>query len=271
MVSLKDILKYYGQNQEMLVCLVVGCILVLFDAWKTRREQSIRLSATLVFPSALLLVLVLNPVSAHFALKLFHDSQVQRFLWIVPMPLLLAVLVVLLLGKIRSVRWRGAAFGVACCTVLIISAGFPRLRTTWESDTDNWYKVPQIVVELCDCIMEDESPKKSAIFPFPLNLWVRQYTADIQIPFSWNSIESNPIAEKLYELYGETTDDEAVDLDELARLARDGGFTYIIVQENGQYTGNLATNGYREVCRVDTCPEHDSQAYCNTYILYRQE
>lgn len=271
MISLKDILKYYGQNQWMLVCLAVGCALALLVAWKTRRAYSIRLSAMLVLPSALLLALVLNPVSAHFALELFHDSQVQRFLWIVPMSLVLAVLVVSLLGKIRGVRQHGVAFVVVCCMVLMLSEGFPHLRATWEQRTDNWYKIPRVVVDLCDCILEDESSVKRAVFPFPLNLWVRQYTGDIQLPFAWNSIEDNANAEELYKLYGETTDGEPVDLNELADLAREGGFTYIVLPENGTYTGNLSENGYQEVCRVDADPDREDKAYYNTYILYRQE
>lgn len=270
MNSLKDILGYYGQNQVMAICFGCCCAVVLGWAWKTRAPAAVRLSKLLVVPSVLLLVLLLNPVSAHFAIALFHDSQVQRFFWLVPMTLILAVCVVLFLGKIPGARRRAAVFVLVCCVVLLGGNGFPRLRATWQGRADNAYKVPPVVVELCDEILQDDAPRKTAVLPMPLNLWVRQYCPQIALPFAWNSVEPDDNAEDLYELYGENNG-EAVDLTELARLAREGGYTYIVLPEQGLYTGELTGNGYTELCRVDAEPESDQTVYDGAYILYRQE
>lgn len=268
MTSLRDVLQYYGQNQWMLAGLVICCAVALFLAWKTRCAGWIRLCAMLILPAALVLVLVLNPVSTHFALMRFSDSEVQRFLWIVPMSLILAVCIVLALGKIPGTKLRAGAFGLVCCAVLLYAGGFPRLRATWMERTDNWYKVPQIVVDLCDSILADEAPEKTAIFPLPLNLWVRQYSPEIRQPFAW--IHTEKEMWELYELYGKSSTDP-VDLNELGRLARENGYTYIVLSEQRACTGDLSQSGYVEVCRLDAYPDREDSPYYQTYILYREE
>ena len=270
MSSLRDILKYYGQNQWMLGVLVLCCVAVLFWTWKTRTSGMVRMCAILVLPSTLLLVLLLNPVSTHFAVALFHDTQVQRFLWIVPMTLIIAICIVLVLSRLRKGYMRAAVFTLVCCAVLFYANGFTRLRTTWQVHTDNWYKGPQVVVELCDDILQDDCERKTAVFPSPLNLWVRQYSGEIQLPFAWNTKEDTPEAEALYDLYGEVGTDP-VDLDELARLAKEGDYTYIVLAEQGNYTGSLVENGYEEISRVHMYPERGDSAYYQAYILYRRE
>lgn len=254
----------------MLVGLIVCCAAGLFAAWKTRRPGAVRLCAMLLLPSALLMAVVLNPVTAHFTVAKFHESEVQRFLWMVPMTQILAVCAVLVLGRIRSEKLRAGVFALVCCGVLLYTGGFTQLRANWQERTDNWYKVPQVVVELCDRILQDDAPRKTAVFPLPLNLWVRQYSPEIQLPFAWIHQEKTEEAQAMYTLYGEYSDDP-VDLDELGRLARQGGYTYIVLAAQGNYTGDLGKNGYQELCRVDAYPEREDFAYYQTYILYREE
>lgn len=254
----------------MLAGLLICGVLVLLWTWKNRKPGALRLSEMLVLPSMLLLALFLNPITAHFAVARFHDTQVQRFLWIVPMSLILAVCIVMALSKVHGRYMRVVAFTLVCCGVLFYADGFARLCTTWQTQTDNWYKIPQVVVKLCDDILQDECEKKTAVFPSPLNLWVRQYSGEIQLPFAWNTKEDTPEAEALYNLYGEVGTDP-VDLDELARLAKKGDYAYIVLAEQGSYTGNLVENGYKEISRVHMYPERGDSSYYQAYVLYRRE
>ena len=269
LISLRDILQYFAYNQAMAWCFVACCAGVLVWARKTGSPRLVKLSRTVVQPSALLLILLLNPVSAHVALRMFEVSQVQRFLWLVPITPVLAVCAVLLLGKLPGKALRAGAFAVLLCAVLAAGQGFPRLRTTWQGQRPNWYKVPQVVVELCDAITADGDGAKTAIFPMPLNLWVRQYCAQIELPFAWNSVEDGDTAEELYELYGAENAQE-VDLAELARLAREGGYRYIVLAEENDAAGDLTQHGFVEVALVDADPADDTAPYFTVYILYRQ-
>lgn len=64
----------------------------------------------------------------------------------------------------------------------------------------NPYKVPPIIVDVCDYILQDDTTEdKSLALTMPLNLWVRQYAPQIRMQFAWGSRATPEVeSEKLY-------------------------------------------------------------------------
>ena len=153
--------------------------------------------------------------------------------------------------------------------VLMTVNRFYSLRHTWQNQITNWYKIPDVVIELCDFIVHDGSGlEKKAVFPTPLNLWVRQYRAEIELPYAWNKVNGQiEAAQEIYDL--QEKKEGAIRLEELAQQAITGGYNYIVLAAEGDYIGALTDCGFEEVYRIDTDSMQDTNSYDKEYVLYR--
>ena len=264
---MRSLLAYFWVDKPRVIYFVFCCALVLVLAWKRRDALSRGLRRYIVLPSVLLLVLLLNPVVAHLLVTRYEETRSLRFFWLVPITLLLAVVTVLLVDWLPRRRQKVLAAVAVPVALLAFSDGFSHLRVTWQNRFTNWYKVPEVVIQLDDWIVSDDAGlEKTAVFPTPVNLWVRQYRPEIVLPYEWNKVnKQSEEAKMLYEVIEEAED--AVDLEEVNHWAVAGGYNYIVLDSGKTYTGILPD--YEEVYRVDVDPAQDTNDYDREYILYR--
>lgn len=269
MVSMRSLLAYFWVDRPRVIYFVLCCGLVLLLAWKRRDAVSVRLRRYIVLPSAVLLVLLLNPVVAHFLVTKYEETRSLRFFWLIPVSLLMAAASVLLVDWFRPRALKIAAAIVLPLGVLATVNQFHSLRNTWQNHTTNWYKVPDVVIELADTIMQDDAGvEKKAFFPTPLNLWVRQYCPGIEMPYAWSKVNGDfEPAQQIYDTVEKA--EGAVDLDQLAYWAAEGGYHYLVLAADGDYTGSVTAHGFAEIYRIDVDPVKDTNSYDKEYVLYR--
>lgn len=264
---MRSLLAYFLVDKPRVIYFVLCCLLVLVLAWKRRDALSLRLRRYIVWPSVVLLVLLLNPVVAHLLVTKYEETRSLRFFWLVPVTLLLAAVTVLLVDWLPR-RYQKILAAVAVPFVLLaFSDGFSHLRVTWQNQFTNWYKVPEVVIRLDDWILNDDAGlEKTAVFPTPVNLWVRQYRPEIELPYEWTKVNwQSDAAAELYWAIEEAED--AVDLDEVNDWAVQGDYNYIVLDSAETYIGTL--QDYEEVYRIDIDPTQDTNSYDREYILYR--
>lgn len=269
MVSIRSLLAYFWVDRPRVIYFLLCCCIVLFLAWKRRDIFSVRMRRYLVLPSVVLLVLLLNPVVAHFLVTKYEETRSLRFFWLIPVTLLMAAASVLLVDLFPKRGLRVLAAVILPLGVLATVNQFHNLRNTWQDKITNWYKIPDVVIELCDTIVQDDAVgEKRAFFPTPLNLWVRQYRPEIEMPYAWAKVNyDSEAAKKIYEIVEKA--DGAINLDELAQWAAKGGYNYLVLAEDGNYTGDVTDFGFEEIWRIDVDPVKDTNSYDKEYILYR--
>lgn len=271
MVAMRTMLAYLCVDKARIVWFFVCCAVTLILAWKLKTAETVRLRDKIALPAMALIVLNLNPVSAHFLLKDSVETQALRFVWLIPATAFMGCATVLLVDLLRPKAVKLAAAAAVPFVILCFCNGFYRAQHTWTNTTPNWYKIPPVVVDLCDEIAEDDAyTEKKAIFPMPLNLWVRQYRAEIEMPFAWYGhdwYDETRIA--LFEAM--SPDAEVIDLDKLGENAVKGGYTYIVLAEDGEYSGSIEDYGFEEIYRVQYPTVQNAKDYDKTYVLYRQE
>ena len=186
---MRSLLAYFWSDKPRVIYFVICCTLVLVLAWKRRDALSSGLRRYIVWPSVLLLVLLLNPVVAHLLVTKYEETRSLRFFWMVPVTLLLAAVTVLLVDWLPQRRHKILAAVAVPLVLLAFSGGFLRLRVTWQNRFTNWYKVPEVVILLDDWILNDDAGlEKTAVFPTPVNLWVHQYRPEIELPYEWTKV-----------------------------------------------------------------------------------
>lgn len=269
MVSMRSLFAYFWQDPPRVVYFAVCCCLILLLAFWKRETVAVQLKNKIVLPAILLVVVFGNPVSAHILVTRAEETQSLRFFWLIPVSLFLAVTTVFLLDHLPR-RWlKGAAALVVVPVLLASGQQLQNLRSCWENATPNWYKIPPVVVDLCDYILEDDTyADKRSAFVFPLNLWVRQYTSDIFLLFSWTGGENLDLRKAM-----DTESGQPIDLDEVSSLAAEDDCYYLILPREGAYTGSLEGSGYREVYAAagPAQPDGSDDEYSQEYVLYRLE
>lgn len=269
MVSMRSLLAYFWVDKLRVIYFVVCCVIILLLACKGKDRCATKVFHYIALPSIALLVFLLNPLVAHVLVTNYYETQSLRFFWLIPVSLLLAVVTVRLISGFRCRKHRLLISIVVPIALLTFSNNFTQLRGTWQNHITNWYKVPPVVKALDDWIMNDDSGlKKSAVFPQPLNLWVRQYRPEIELPFEWHRInEQFAPAIELYYIIEEPKDE--IDLHQVEYWAKKGNYSYIVLDSSEHYKGKLSD--YQEVYRIDVDQSKDSNPYDREYILYRLE
>ncbi len=269
MAAMRRMFDYFWIDRPRVLYFVFCCAVVLFLAWKRRDLLSVQLRRYLVLPSLLLLGLLMNPVVARLLVTQYEETRSLRFFWLIPATLLMAAVSVLLVDLFRACGARVLAAVALPLVVLMTVNRFYALRHTWQNQITNWYKIPEVVMDLCDHIVQDGTGlKKKAVFPTPLNLWVRQYRAEIELPYAWNKVNTqSDAAEGIYEIQEDA--EGTLQVEELARKAVDGGYNYIVLAAQEEYAGDITACGFEEVYRIDTDPEKDTNSYDREYVLYR--
>lgn len=267
MVSMRSLFAYFWKDQPRVIYFVLCCLVILALAYCKRYPIATRLRNRIVLPALLVLVVFGNPVSAHILVTKTLETQSLRFFWLIPVSLFLAATTVVLLDFVPN-RGIKVVMAVAVIPVLFLSGnGLQILQKNWKNDAPNWYKIPPVVIDLCDYIVSDDNcSEKSAAFCFPLNLWVRQYESQIFLPFCWTAGEDLDLLHAMEPGEGQT-----INLTLVSYLSSDKRYSYIVLPREGQYVGSLETYGYYEVYSVDTNPDSDESPYDKEYVLYRLE
>lgn len=267
MVSMRSLFAYFWKDQPRVLYFVFCCCLVLLLAYWKRNQTALQLKNKIVLPAILLIVVFGNPVSAHILVTKAVETQSLRFFWLIPVSLFLAAATVMIVDFIPK-RWLKIVVAIVVIPILLFSGrGLKILRLNWQNNTPNWYKIPPVVIDLCDYILADDTySEKSVACCFPLNLWVRQYTSEIYLPFSWTGAENPKLSHEM-----DMAEGHPLDLDLISKLSAEKQYEYIVIPREGDYVGSLETFGYYEIYSVDVNPKSDEDQYDREYVLYRWE
>ena len=267
MVSMRSLFAYFWKDQPRVLYFVFCCCLVLLLAYWKRNQTALQLKNKIVLPAILLIVVFGNPVSAHILVTKAVETQSLRFFWLIPISLFLATTTVMILDYIPR-RWLKIVVAIVVIPILLFfGRSLNILRLNWQNNTPNWYKIPPVVIDLCDYILADDTySEKSVACCFPLNLWVRQYTSEIYLPFSWSGGENISLLEAM-----KLENGKVVNLNLVGSLSAKKGYGYIVLPRKQDYSGSLESYGYSEIYSVDTNPENDENVYDREYVLYRLE
>ena len=273
-------ISYFWQDKPRVIAFVVCCALVLLLACITKKDPWKKMVRYILLPSFLLLALLLNPVVAHILVTKDMTGRTVRFFWLIPVTLVLAIVPVQLIGKLPGKITKALA-GVLLPVAIFMAFnnGMTTFKyVTWIRGDFNLYKTPQIALDLCDAIMEDDAyTEKTVVAPDVVSGWFRQYQPEIQLPFSRGDVDrTNPVNMELYktmiayDVYSKSGD--PINVQKLAQKSEEGGYNYIILPTDALVTGNIEDYGYEKAQSVSSYYPSDFYAniYGIEYTIYRR-
>lgn len=187
-----------------------------------------------VYVPMVLLVLFFNPLFAKILYGYIGNEIYYRILWLIPFVMVIAYTIVKIVGSLSGKR--KPVFAIVAAVMVAVSGSYI-YENPFFHKAENWYHVPQSVVDICDAI-EVPGREVLAVFPMELIPFVRQYSPVVCMPYGremnverWNfSSESG-----LYD----AMEAEVIDVPTLVAAARQDGCAYIILPADKEQRGDF--------------------------------
>ena len=214
---IKIVRDYTGMRLLLALTLIMWIYLA-----KCEKNKTMRL--LFVYAPVITMVLFVCPLSykAYELTRLDMDTY-YRILWTVPMGIITVYGMVKLIGENQKTR----IIGAIVCVLLIALCGKYVYKSPHLYRSENVYAIPSDTISVVDSLREYDSHQRiTVLFPSVLTLYVRQYDADIRMPYGREVFDvrkdyTHPVYE-VFEL------PEVIKMDELLDVTREFEVEYIV-------------------------------------------
>ena len=223
--------------------LTILYMLALLYLWMTEKNKTTRV--ILVYGASVIQILFFVPLF-YYGYQLLDAGTYYRILWLLPMTVTIAYTAVKILGK-----YPAGSIIIGLCMIMI--CGKYVYSNDYITKAENWYHIPQEVIEVCDMIMPEEDEERvKGVFPDELIHFVRQYSSRIMMAYGRDYLAPDWI-------YGdhplrEVMNQEKIRISELVSLATEMKCQYIIVERKKEFIGNF---DHYQVVKVGETTNYD--------------
>jgi len=216
METILEIFKAYNGTGYYCILFIIALIYLWFT------EEDKRIKALLVYSPTLIQILFFIPYF-YMIYNRLDEGTYYRILWLLPMVVVIAYAGCKVIGVHTKI-------GLALLSAILVISGTYVYKSVYMSKAENYYHLPQEVVDICEKIEPEEGRERVwAVVPAELAHYVRQYTTTIQLAYgrdsmvmSWKRLE-NP----LYDLYSEPI----MDVDKLSEYATEYYCNYVVLDK----------------------------------------
>lgn len=232
------IFKLYTGLKLLLILTAFAWVYLLIK----EKDKSRRL--LFVYAPILIVLLFLCPFSRKLFVAAGLDGETYyRILWTIPMGMITVYGACCFWAKHRRI-------GLIVTAALMILCGSFVYKSDYISKAENRYHLPDTVVSICDLITpREENVRVTAVMPPELIHFVRQYDANINMPYGremlverWNYYN---------EVYEKMEKPEIIDVEALLEATRKEYCQYIILAPTRQTEQNPEECGLRLMAVID--------------------
>ena len=170
--------KYFNNENYIFFAIFLISIIYIFSTEKDKKIKDF-----FVGYSILILIIVWNPICVYFLNKFINFGAMYRIYYLLPNCITIAYALTKIVEKNDNfIKRIVAVLGVA---VIIIFFGNNIFNEYTTVEVNNYYKLPDEVVEIANLILADkEIEDKKAIVPYGMSSQIRQVSADIELYYS---------------------------------------------------------------------------------------
>lgn len=189
LVSIRDMYASYN-GSGMHLALFFACILYLIVNKKEKEKRYLFVGYTLLF-----FILAFFPLTAKVIMKLLDSGEnvYWRIFWLLPVGIVIAYTAVQIIVQMETKVKRYLILFIML--VMIALTGKNVYNTEIFDREQNHYKLPQDAIDICNIIeadaLENKIEKKKLITVNDLVSSIRQYDADIFMPYGYAAIKGS--------------------------------------------------------------------------------
>lgn len=180
-----------------------------------------------------------NPICTKIMVEYCIEIETYwRYLWIVPYGMIIAYVAT---DIISENKMKNKGIVVFALTLLIVILGKNIYNSSNFEKADNWYKIPQEVVDICDILRESNYEGKVAL-PESLRYYVRQYDANISVLYTrmlYHTCE--------FTLLEELEKKEQMDAEVVDEILQSENCNCVIIYNSKQGFESMTRLGYEQI------------------------
>ena len=239
----------YALGDGKILWIFLACIALLL-IWQKKEEGHRRLAGWF----AVAAILILNPFFVP-ALNAASAGDYWRILWVLGMPVVIAFAFTIVIFKAKKNVIRILLGGMLAASIFFIGV-FSYNGVNFQA-SENLYKLPEDVIEVCELTHEKEGPVKLAA-PDDLNSMIRQYDATILLVYGRFSSANQKLGELM-------NPEEFYDLDAIAKRAAKKNCNRVVLRSD-----KIPEEKKGGTKRLQLLGQTDSGNYC-VYAIGQEE
>ena len=164
------------------------------------RRKSDKVAEMLFWPVTVIAAIIFCPLSAKVIIRFVGDT-VWRIFWALPVVAVLAW-VCTAVATSQNKKWKNGLLGAVCIGLIALN-GSMLFNAENYSPRENWYKLPQAVIEVADAInthaAENRIKKKRVLAPNDVVVCIREYDASLMLKFGRGAAQNPEIQTPVYD------------------------------------------------------------------------
>lgn len=248
-------LSYYN-GQGIFILLFLAALLYL---WITEKDKSLR--TVLVYLTSALGVLFVCPVFGWVAMHFFMTDIViyYRVFWYLPIAVVVCYASVKLIMSMKTVT-RRILVGLVIVLAICINGKFV-YKQTFHAKAQNLYHIPQNAIDVAEIVRMDHYWPR-AVFPSELLSFIRQYTAEIYMPYGRNMVEEQwDFSSDLFD----AMEAKVYDTEKIASLARHNNCAIVVLGTYKDMVGTMEEQNYLLMGSTDDYFVYMDKNYYDVY------
>jgi hypothetical protein len=177
--------------------------------------------------------------------KFLDEETYYRVLWLLPVTLVISYAGIKLI-LLQEKGWKKAILAIGMAAVVVVTGKYV-YENPYFTKAENRFHVPQTVADVCDTIIVPGREVR-AVFPDDMLPYVRQYTANVCMPYGRDVVVEDWGKEN--ELHDAMTQN-TINCKKVAQLAKEMSCQYVILHTSWQLMGSMKQNQYEKVATVD--------------------
>ncbi len=229
---------YNGAGMQM--ALFFACLIYLLVQKKDKEKRYVFLGYTLLF-----FIICFCPATAKVIMICIEETVYWRMFWLLPAAIVTAYTAVLIIMQAEPKK-RYLFLGVMLLVVGM--TGSVVYNSTIFARSQNYYKLPRDVVDICDIIEEDAAAngidQKKLIVGNNLVSFIRQYDAQILMPYGMETIRGGRTENENDAQIFRIMSSDVKDWEVLAWYAAMENCNYLAYPLEGETADELLSYGY---------------------------
>lgn len=225
----KELFILFSENSIMFIAfLVVLLFLLIFE-----KNSSVR--SLVLFPSIVVILIVLTPLVLEIAVKFMTVARVVRLYWLFPVTVVLAHVCV---KFIERYEYKSFRYMMISCTLVLVIMIMGKYMFSEQNftESENVYKLPDETIAVCEAIAEDGYAGR--LVPSIVTVaTIRQYDSNIKLAFGRNS-------RGIYKDIGDVMNSSVIEAQEVKRYFVKEDYGYILVDKSKDIHGEFEDMGF---------------------------
>ncbi|MEI8198966.1 MAG: hypothetical protein WCG21_02805 [Eubacteriales bacterium] len=235
--------QYFGVGSYML--LYISSLIYIYA---TEKKKIIR--DLLFYYPLLVLAVIFNPLIAYVIMKFIENQVYWRMFWILLLTIIIAYAATMIVQRIS--RNYGKVVVTLFIIIIMILGGKFIFTPANYSTSFNWYKLPVQTIEVCNIIENDSNTKIRVVVPADLEVSVRQYDANIQMPYGRDGYDNTGALSETGRAFHSLMQDSVLNVELISSYMRGFECNYIVIKKTTVLSENLEISGYKFVASTDS-------------------